>query len=85
MADAWARAGKWGESERATDEICVFLMGSSMAPPEELARAIAEQRRRTRNRRITLIPIDARNWDAHVPTDAPKVAKSLLARLREAK
>lgn len=85
VADAWTRAGKWGESERTTDEICVFLMGSSMAPPEELARAIAEQRRRTLKRRITLIPIDARNWDAHVPTDAPNVAKSLLARLREAK
>jgi len=85
VADAWTRAGRWGESERSTDEICVFLMGSSMAPSEELARAIAEQRRKTLKRRITLIPIDARNWDAHVPTDAPTVAKSLLARLREAK
>jgi hypothetical protein len=85
VADAWMRAGKWGEGEPAKDEICVFLMGSSMAPPEELAKAIAEQRRRARGRRITLIPIDARNWDAHVPTDAPIVAKNLLARLREAK
>jgi curved DNA-binding protein CbpA len=85
VAEAWARAGKWGEVERTNDDICVFLMGSSMAPLEELARAIAEQRRRARGRRITLIPVDARNWDAHVPTDAPTVAKNLLARLREAK
>ena len=85
VADAWARAGKWGEAEPGNDEICVILMGSSMAPPEELAKSIAEQRRKTRGRRITLIPIDARNWDAHVPTDAPTVAKGLLARLREAK
>jgi hypothetical protein len=85
VADAWLRAGKWGEGEPANDEICVFLMGSSMAPPEELAKAIAVQRRRALGRRITLIPIDARNWDAHVPTDAPTVAKNLLARLREAK
>jgi curved DNA-binding protein CbpA len=85
VTDAWMRAGKWGEGEPANDEICVFLMGSSMAPPEELAKAIAQQRRRARGRRITLIPIDARNWDAHVPTDAPAVAKNLLARLREAK
>lgn len=85
VAEAWTRAGRWGECEPANDEICVFLMGSSMAPPEELAKAIAEQRRKARGRRITLIPIDARNWDAHVPTGAPTVAKSLLARLREAK
>jgi curved DNA-binding protein CbpA len=85
VADAWMRAGKWGEAEPGNDEICVFLMGSSMAPPEELAKQIAQQRRKTRGRRITLIPIDARNWDAHVPTDAPIVAKNLLARLREAK
>jgi hypothetical protein len=85
VADAWARAGKWGEAEPGNDEICVILMGSSMAPPEELAKSIAEQRRKTRGRRITLIPIDARNWDAHVPTDAPTLAKGLLARLREAK
>ena len=83
VADAWTRAGQWGE--QANEEICVFLMGSSVAPPEELAKAIAEQRRRARGRRITLIPIDARNWDAHVPTDAPAVAKHLLARLRGAK
>ena len=85
VADAWARAGRWGDAEPGSDEICVILMGSSMAPPEELAKSIAEQRRKTRGRRITLIPIDARNWDAHVPTDAPTLAKGLLARLREAK
>jgi curved DNA-binding protein CbpA len=85
VAEAWMRAGKWSEGNPANDEICVFLMGSSMAPAGELAKAIAEQRRRARGRRITLIPIDARNWDAHVPTDAPTVAKNLLAKLREEK
>jgi len=33
-------------------------------------------------RLLTLIPVDARDWDAHMPTDAPPVAKTLLARLR---
>jgi hypothetical protein len=29
-----------------------------------------------------LIPVDARNWSAHVPFDAPAAVKGLLARLR---
>lgn len=80
VTHAWTQAVKWGATSR--EEICVFLMGSSMAPPRELADAIAAERRRTRDRKVTLIPVDAHNWDAHVPTDAPAVAKHLLARLR---
>ena len=80
VAEAWTRAVKWGAP--STEEICVFLMGSSIASQGELADAIAGQRRKTRGAKIALIPVDARNWDAHVPTDAPEVAKNLLARLR---
>ena len=76
VADAWAQAGKW-----ASDDICVFLMGTSLAPARELATAIAEQRRRSRSK-VTLIPVDARDWTSHVQTDAPDVAKNLLARLK---
>jgi curved DNA-binding protein CbpA len=78
IADAWAHAAK----TLPADEVCVFLMGSSMAPAGELALAINEQRRRLRAARVTLIPVDARDWDAKMPTDAPAVAKSLIARLR---
>ena len=78
VAEAWTNAGK---SSSGSDETCIFLIGSSLAPSRELAAAIAEQRRKTRTK-VTLIPIDARDWDAHVPTDAPPVAKTLLARLR---
>ena len=80
VAEAWSQAVKWGAPSK--EEICVFLMGSSMAPQGELADAIATQRRKTRGGKVALIPVDARNWDAHVPTDAPAVAKNLLARLR---
>ena len=81
VADAWAHACKWNVPEG--DEVCVMLMGSGMAPARELADAIHDLRRRPgRGARVTLIPIDARNWDAHMPTDAPTVAKNLLARLR---
>ena len=31
---------------------------------------------------LTLIPVDARNWEAHMPLDAPGIAKTVLARLR---
>ncbi len=80
VAEAWTQAVKWGAPSK--EEICVFLMGSSIAPPGELADAIAAQRRKTRGAKVALIPVDARNWDAHVPTDAPAMAKNLLARLR---
>jgi curved DNA-binding protein CbpA len=80
VVDAWTQAGKTGGS--GNDEMCVLLMGSAVAPAGELALAIAEQRRRQRGVKLTLIPVDARNWDAHMPVDAPGIAKTLLARLR---
>lgn len=80
VADAWAQAGKWGA---ASDEVCVFLIGSAVAPAGELAGEIAIQRKKqARGSKLTLIPVDARNWDAHMPLDAPAIAKTLLARLK---
>jgi len=76
VADTWNDAGKW-----TGEDVCVFLLGSSLAPARELATAIAEQRKRSRSK-VTLIPVDARDWAAHIPTDAPDVAKSLLAKLK---
>jgi hypothetical protein len=69
VVDAWAQADK---TVGSIDEVCVLLMGA----------ALAEQRRRQRGTRLTLIPVDARNWEAHMPLDAPGIAKTLLARLR---
>ena len=60
----------------------MLLLGSTVAPARELAEAIAEQRRRNRTAKVTLIPIDVRNWDAHIPIDAPVVCKDLLTRLK---
>ena len=76
VMETWMQAGKW-----TTEDVCVFLLGSSLAPARELATAIAEQRRRSRSK-VILIPVDARDWAAHIPTDAPDVAKSLLAKLK---
>jgi curved DNA-binding protein CbpA len=81
LTDTWAQAGKWNVP--ADDAICVLLMGMSVAPPRELADAINEQRRRpARGAKVTVIPVNASTWEAHMPTDAPPVAKNLLARLR---
>ena len=76
VADTWNEAGKW-----TNEDVCVLLLGSSLAPARELATAIQEQRKKKASN-VTLIPVDARDWAAHVPTDAPDVAKNLLTRLR---
>jgi curved DNA-binding protein CbpA len=80
VADAWTQAAKWGDSKK--DDVCVLLMGTALAPAGELAGEIAEQRKKSRGARLTLIPVDARVWDAHMPLDAPAIAKTLLARLK---
>ena len=80
VADAWLQAVKSGDTKN--DEVCVLLMGTALAPAGELAGEIADQRRKSRGARVTLIPVDARVWDAHMPLDAPAVAKTLLARLK---
>jgi curved DNA-binding protein CbpA len=78
VAETWTQASKWAPGE----EVCVFLIGSRMAPPSELASAIAESRRKARSTKVTLIPVDARTWDAHLPHDAPGIAKTLLTRVK---
>jgi curved DNA-binding protein CbpA len=82
VADAWKEAAKWGVANG--EEVCVLLMGTSLAPAGELAGEIADQRKRQPRKggKLTLIPVDARVWDAHMPFDAPAIAKTLLARLR---
>jgi curved DNA-binding protein CbpA len=80
LADAWVQAAKWGDTKR--DEVCVLLLGSALAPAAELAREITDQRRKSRGAKVTVIPVDARVWDARMPVDAPAVAKALLAHLK---
>ncbi len=75
----------WAAAQRTTSPICVFLMGSGVAPVGELAETIGELRKRVRsNTGISVIPIDVRDWSAHVPADAPESCKNLLKRLRSA-
>jgi len=81
VADTWAQAAKWAGG----DEACVLLMGTSLAPAGDLATEIGDQRRkhgRAGGGKLVLIPVDARDWEARMPLDAPPVAKTLLARLK---
>lgn len=80
VADAWTQAAKWGDVKN--DEVCVLLLGTTLAPAGELAGEIAEQRKKARGAKLTLIPVDARIWNAHMPLDAPAIAKTLIARLK---
>ena len=81
VAEAWAQVG--GLNVPSGESVCVFLVGTELSSPRDLAGAIAEQRRRpSRGARPVLVPTDARTWDAHLPVDAPPVAKELLARLK---
>jgi curved DNA-binding protein CbpA len=80
VADAWTQAAKWG----AADDVCVLLMGTSLAPAGELASEIRDQGRKQRGGgKLVLIPVDARDWDARMPLDAPPIAKTLLERLKK--
>ena len=43
-------------------------MGSAVAPPRELAEAIADAApEEPQHAKVTLIPVDVRTWDAHMP------------------
>ena len=71
-------------SAAAGDSVpCVLLCGTRVAPPRELAAAIAEQRRRHRQSTAPiLIPVDTRDWDALLPPDTPGPVRKLLQRLK---
>jgi DnaJ domain len=62
---------------------CVLLLGLGLAPPPELAAAIADQRRKSRQAAVpVLVPVDTRDWDALVPPETPSMVRTLLERLK---
>jgi len=83
LTETWTMASKiQRDSQR---EMCIiFLMGPAIAPAGELAAAINESRRRPTTTKLLMVPVNTRTWTAHVPTDAPPLVKSLLARLKSA-
>ncbi len=83
VVETWTLASR--APKDAQRDLCVFLLGPDVAPPGELASAIAGQRRRgpTTGPKTVLVPVNTGDWTAHVPTDAPPAVKGLLTRLKE--
>ncbi|MSO55763.1 MAG: hypothetical protein EXQ55_02410 [Acidobacteria bacterium] len=74
----------WAVAQKAGGPICLFLMGNGMASARELGDTIGDMRKKARgNVNITMIPVDVRDWSAHLPSDAPAACKRLLQRLRD--
>jgi DnaJ-domain-containing protein 1 len=90
QVDAAAVGEGWGQASRMKKDgqrdLIVFVMGPAVAAPGELAAVIAEQRKKPMpaGGKLTLVPVNTRTWNAHVPNDAPAVVKSLLTRLKTA-
>ena len=72
-------------SSSAQGIVCVLLMGSRLAPEKDLAAAVSEQRRRSRNAGPVLVPVDVRDWEALFPPDTPGAVRSIIQWLREGK
>ena len=85
VVDKLAVQDAWSAALKLSVPICVFLMGSRLAPAKELADAISDVRKRTHaGAGISIVPVDLRDWTAHIPADAPSPCRNVLKRLREA-
>lgn len=82
LVETWRLASRMKKDSQR--DLCVFLMGPSVAPAGALATAISRQRRRSMpaGGTLVMVPVNTNTWYAHVPQDAPPVVKSLLARLK---
>ena len=81
VSETWNIAGRIPKDSQR--ELCiVFLMGPAIAPAGELAAALNEARRKPTSTKLVMVPVNTRTWNAHVPTDAPPLVKSLLTRLK---
>jgi curved DNA-binding protein CbpA len=82
LAETWAMASRMKPDKQR--DLCVFLMAPKVAPARDLATAMTEQKRKPMpaGGRLIMVPVNTVNWAAHIPTDAPDVVKSLLARLK---
>ena len=79
--ETWGLALKAGPAAGALS--VVFLMGSGMAPARELAAQVADLRRKARGHCPLVVPVDVRDWDALVPTEAPPAVREILAMLKK--
>ena len=86
LVDGDAVAAVWANAIKAKTPdaiLCVLLVGAGMAPSRDLATAVSEQRRKSRNTGPVLVPVDVRDWDALFPPDTPAPVRALIQRLRD--
>lgn len=82
VAEVWPSAMK---ARSADVVLCLLLVGPGLAPSKDLATAINEQRRKSRNAGPVLVPVDVRDWEALFPPDTPASVRALVQRLKEEK
>ena len=85
QVDGGAIQAIWPAAVRSPAAVtpCVLLCGTGLAPARELAAAIAEQRRKSRQGSPpVLVPVDTRDWQALIPPDTPGPVRTLLERLK---
>ena len=88
LVDAQAVEAVWPASLKAKAPdatLCVLLIGPGLAPSNDIATAISDQRRKSRNAGPVLVPVDVRDWEALFPPDTPAIVRSLIQRLKEDK
>jgi len=80
IGEVWPAALRLGKPDVIA---CVLLLGQNLAPARELAAAIAEQRRRSRQAAgPVMVPVDTRDWNALIPPETPANVRKLLDRLK---
>jgi len=83
VIDVWPVAAKV-KAEGATG--CVLmLIGPGLAPAQDLAAAISEQRRKMRGQGPVVVPVDVRDWEALFPPETPGAVRALIQHLKEDK
>jgi hypothetical protein len=84
VVETWGLAARMKKDPQR--DLIVFLMGTTMAPPSELAVAMAAQRKKPNpaGGKLILVPTSCHAWQALVPNDAPPVVHALVGRLTQA-
>ena len=64
--------------------VALLMIGQSLAPSSELARAIEDARKKSPASLETIfpVPIDGRDWTAKIPLNAPDAIRTLIDRLK---
>ena len=85
QVDKVAVQDAWSAAQKAATPICVFLMGSEWRPSGSCRTRLPSCGRNPAVRpAFRCIPVDVRDWSAHIPADAPAACQDLIKRLREA-